>query len=195
MHRNGKFIIKWTESIGPLHHLLQKNEPDPRMGDVEICVRHLGFSDGHIEYRGDLKAFLDLTSLTYNEKFDDDDFRSEVLVRLQSMNDAINAGIEVFGEGSFCKKWIGNRYERRFNRAIFDVLVGSLVDRNFREWALANRGLVTESYKNICGTNQAFLRSVETTTKTAEATRTRFDTWYSAVRQISGFEIAMPRIS
>lgn len=190
-----KFIIRWTETIGPLHHLLQKSEPDPRMGDVELCVRHLGFSDGGIEYRGDLKAFLDKISMTYNDNFDEEDFRAEVSARLQSMNDAIDAGIAIFGEKRFCRKWLGDEYERRFNRAIFDVLVGSLVDGDFRVWAQQNSEEVTSSFQDLCVTNQGFLRAVETTTKTVDATRTRFTAWYSVVEQISGIKLALPNIA
>jgi hypothetical protein len=114
-----KFIIKWTELIGPLHHLLQKSEPDPRMGDVELCVRFLGFSDGGIQYRGDLKAFLDSISMNYNEHFDDEDFRNSTSNRLNTMNVAIDTGMQIFGDRTFCRKWLGNKYERRF-RAVFD---------------------------------------------------------------------------
>lgn len=31
-----KFIISWTESIGPIHHLRRKRQPDARMSDVEL---------------------------------------------------------------------------------------------------------------------------------------------------------------
>ena len=37
-------VIKWTETISPLHVLLKKKKPDPRMMDVELAVRFLGFS-------------------------------------------------------------------------------------------------------------------------------------------------------
>jgi hypothetical protein len=38
-----KFIVAWTEKIGPLHHLLKKRQPDPRMSDVELAIRFLAF--------------------------------------------------------------------------------------------------------------------------------------------------------
>lgn len=190
-----KYIIKWTEDIGPLHHLLLKSEPDPRMGDVELCVRFLGFSDGTLQYRGDLKNFLDNVSMLYNEAFEDEDFRDSVSMRLKDMNEGIEAGLEIFGDRKFCRKWLGNDYERRFNRAIFDVLVGSLSVPEFRVWARANSAAVVEAYQNLCSTNLSFIRSIETTTKTAEATRTRFSAWYERVHQISEIELAIPNIA
>lgn len=190
-----KYIIKWTEEMGPLHHLLLKSEPDPRMGDVELCVRFLGFSDGTIQYRGDLKAFLDNVSMTYNEAFDDEDFKDSVSMRLREMNDAIEAGMEVFGERKFCRKWLGSDYERRFNRAIFDVLIGALAVPEFRSWARENPTLVVQAYQQLCSTNHAFVRSIESTTKTTEATRTRYSAWYDAAGEISGIKLALPNIA
>lgn len=52
-----KFIIAWTETIGPLHRLLRKRQPDARMSDVELAIRYLAFRDQQTRYAGDLKRF------------------------------------------------------------------------------------------------------------------------------------------
>lgn len=44
---------------------------------------------------------------------------------LSLMDEAINAGLAEFGEQSFCRKYSNGTYETRFNRAVFDVLVGA----------------------------------------------------------------------
>ena len=190
-----KFIIRWTENIGPLHHLLKKRDPDPRMGDVELSVRFLAFSDNDFEYRGDLKRFLDQCCLSYNLRFEDEDFRDYVETQLAEMNRGIEAGIEIFGENQFCRKWSEKGYERRFNRAIFDVLVGSLSRVDFRQWALAHPDGVIQAYKDLCISNNDFLRSIESTTKTPENTRHRFGMWYRRVGDISGINLKIPNIS
>ncbi len=60
-----KYIINWTEEIGPLHTILGKTKPDARMNDVEIAIRYLAFSRHEIPYRGDLKGFLDTFWVVY----------------------------------------------------------------------------------------------------------------------------------
>lgn len=190
-----KFIIGWTERIGPLHHLIKKQQPDPRMGDVELSIRHLAFSDRGFIYNGNLKEFLDRCCIDYNDKFKDDEFRNDVDVRLDGMNEAIQAGMDIFGDNHFCRKWAKGSYERQFNRAIFDVLVGSLINSDFRIWALNNTVAVTDAYINLCSNNNEFIRSIESTTKTNDNTRTRYTLWYETVRQISGINIDIPEIA
>lgn len=190
-----KFIIKWTEEIGPLHHLLKKRGPDPRMGDVELSVRFLAFSDDSFEYRGDLKKFLDNCSLSYNKRFESEDFREYVFRSLAEMNLGIEAGMEIFGEDYFCRKWTEKGYERRFNRAIFDVLVGSLSRPDFRQWASKHASQTVEAYKNLCIKNNEFIRAVESTTKTPQNTRNRFRLWYQIVGEMSGLYLEIPKIS
>ena len=189
-----KFIISWTENIGPIHHLLRKKKPDNRMSDVELAVRFLAFDDNSFEYPGNLKEFLDECAKVYNEKFDrGDEFQHHINRRLDEMNSAIDVGLDVFGD-NFCKKYIGEKYERRFNRAISDVLIGSLSRPEVREWVSSNPKRFVSTYEELCMTNGEFVKSIESTTKTTTATRARFSAWYRALRESSGIEIAIPNI-
>ncbi|GAA0468779.1 DUF262 domain-containing protein [Parasphingorhabdus litoris] len=189
-----KHIINWTETIGPLHHLLRKKSPDPRMADVELSIRHLAFSDPEMEYNGNLKLFLDNCSEKYNALYENDGFENVIVERLDAMNRAIALGIDIFGEKRFCRKWLGEAYETRFNRALFDVLVGSLSNKEFYEWANSNKLKVEESFKLLFTEDNDFVRSVETTTKSVENTSRRFEKWYGSVEQISGISIEIPSI-
>lgn len=117
-----KFVIRWSENIGPLHALLSKKELDPRMNDVELAVRYLAFRDDKFVYKGDLKKFLDQACIELNSEFQDrPEFEEIIEDELQNMLDAIDAGIEIFGRKSFCRKFIDGNFENRFNRAVFDV--------------------------------------------------------------------------
>ena len=188
-----KFIIAWTENIGPLHRLLRKTQPDPRMADVELSVRHLAFADPNITYAGDLKAFLDSTCVAYNEAWNDD-FEKQLVDRLDQMNAAINVGIVAFGPTQFCRKFVDGKFESRFNRAIFDVLVLALSNDLFRAWAEKNPVEMVDAFSKLSSENNDFIRSVETTTKSVDATRTRFKEWYGAIEKVSGIKIKMPEI-
>uniref|UniRef100_UPI0012DBD955 DUF262 domain-containing protein n=1 Tax=Parvularcula oceani TaxID=1247963 RepID=UPI0012DBD955 len=52
-----KYIVKWTEIVSPLHRLIRKKGPDPRMSDVELAIRFIAFRDNGIVYDGNLREF------------------------------------------------------------------------------------------------------------------------------------------
>ncbi|MHA3902815.1 GmrSD restriction endonuclease domain-containing protein [Castellaniella sp. WN] len=190
-----KFIISWTESIGPIHHLLRKREPDARMSDVELAIRYLAFRDQKVEYAGDLKLFLDEFCGYKNSEFSADAHKeNECRSLLNQMDEAINLGLAEFGERDFCRKYLNGNYEIRFNRAIFDVLVGALSFHDVRVWVENNPGAMKNLYERVCEKNIDFVKSVEVTTKSPEATRTRFSTWYNEVSRESGVKIKIPDI-
>ena len=190
-----KFILRWSEKIGPVHHLLKKRTPDPRMGDVELACRFLAFEDSTIPYRGDLKAFLDKLCNEYNSRFEDDNFVEETKSRLSVMDESINLGLRSFGENRFCRKFVKGEYENRFNRAIFDVMMYSLSDTKFRIWASENKQDLVKSFEILCAQDNDFLRSIETTTKSIDATETRFGKWLHTCKEMSGVKIAFPAIA
>lgn len=190
-----KFIISWTETIGPIHHLLRKRQPDARMSDVELAIRYLAFRDQQTQYAGDLKLFLDEFCKSKNAAFSSDPQQENQCQDLLSqMNEAINAGLQEFGEQDFCRKYSDGMYERRFNRAVFDVLIGALSYYEVRKWVVNNRGTMKQLYESVCGHHPEFVKSVETTTKSSEATRTRFSIWYDAVRDATGVQVPCPNI-
>lgn len=189
-----KFIISWTEKIGPVHRLLRKRQPDPRMGDVELAIRFLAFRRGDLVYEGDLKRFLDRCCEVLNGQFADDALKAATEAELGSMTDAIEAGFEIFGDNRFCRKFSEKAYERRFNRAVFDVQVGALAEPNVRSWSLANRQQVVELFEELSSSTPAFVRAVETTTKSVESTRARFGLWYGCIEKASGIKLALPNI-
>lgn len=194
-----KFIMRWTEKIGPIHKVLRKTSPDPRMNDVELAIRFLAFSDHDIPYRGDLKDFLDTACQKYNLAFSDERFYFEVENRLQAMNRGINSGLIIFNDRNFCRKYSRTRngeakYESRFNRAIFDIMSYTLSDNSFREWSDLHPDAVRSIFERLCLEDTDFSRSIETTTKSESATFCRFSTWITACNQISGSNIEIPKI-
>lgn len=190
-----KFIIAWTEFIGPLHHLLRKRHPDARMSDVELAIRFLAFNDQQTQYSGDLKQFLDDFCKRKNGQFTSDLLQEKHCASLLSeMNEAINVGLSEFEERNFCRKYSNGFFESRFNRAVFDVLVGSLANQSVRSWVSSNQGAIASLYRDVCTQNADFIKSVESTTKSPEATRTRFGIWYSAIYNASGIRLQMPDI-
>lgn len=188
-----KFVLRWTEIIGPVHRLLKKKTSDPRMGDVELAIRFLAFTDKNIAYKGDLKKFLDSICEEYNSKFKDKSFELSISERLSSLNSAIDAGFEEFGQ-DFCKKFFDDKYETRFNRAIFDIMTYVFSDDDFRAWTKKNHGVMKKKFEELCVTDTQFIRSIETTTKSETSTRTRFARWIHLCNTEASTNIAQPNV-
>ena len=191
-----KFIISWTEEIGPLHRLLRKRQPDARMSDVELAIRYLAFRDQKTQYAGNLKQFLDDFCRTRNTELSNNPQNKDLYQNLLGeMNVAINLGLKEFGDSYFCRKYSDGIYENRFNRAVFDVLVGALSHQKLRQWATANTGQMKLMYEKACLDHPEFVKSVETTTKSLDATRTRFTVWYSILADSTGIQLPLPNIA
>ncbi|MEQ8829172.1 MAG: DUF262 domain-containing protein [Alphaproteobacteria bacterium] len=190
-----KFIIQWTDKVGPLHALISKKTPDPRMNDVELAARFLAFSDPNLVYAGDLKKFLDELCGRYNTEMADNEEAIEAAQsRLANMNDAIAAGMDIFPDKKFCRKFVDGRYESKFNRALFDVLVGALANPIVRDWAIENPAEFVAGFEQTSATD-SFRRAVETTTKSVASTRTRFASFYAKVSEMTGVQLNLPAIT
>lgn len=175
----------------PMRTLLGLAEPDFRMRDVELLVRHLGFANFFPEYRGELKVFLDTTCMRLN-----DDWANQApVVRLQAaaFDAAIQALIEIFGIDDVARRPI-QEGRRPFNRALFDVLVYYLVDADVRRRALAVAAEVRTALTSLWRDEPRFARSVESTTKSIEATATRFSLWGDALAPLVGMQLRIPRL-
>lgn len=156
---------------------------DPRMRDVELVLRFVAFDNSFTEYRGDLKAFLDQTV----RKFDDDWAQNLPVLKesLSRLTIALEATRAIFGTDAF-KKWNGSAFERRSNRAIFDVVTRYFSDAQIAERARTQSAEVVDSFKSLCAENDRFRNSVERTTKTPAATWTRHTLWGEILAGIIG---------
>ena len=184
-------VTRQAERSEPMLEMLRLREPDKRMKDVEIAIRHMAFQDDRCAYQGNLKVFLDNFCKLMNSTFDEE----IVSQKVEALNSAISCGLEVFGPKNFSRKFLvnSNGFERRFNRAIFDVLGGSLQSPEMQDFARKNPQKVVDAFAECCR-DREFIRAVEVTTKTVEAARLRFDVWYGALERISKIDLKRPRI-
>jgi hypothetical protein len=166
-------------------------QPDFRMRDVELSIRYFGLVNYLEGYTGNLKLFLDETSQKLNVEWDN----LEKSVREQSLEleNAIQVTWELFLEDAF-RKWNGKDFERRFNRAVFDVMVYFFRDKRTRQKALENREAVVEGFKDLCDRSTPFRTSIETTTKSIGALSARLQLWGESLSEVLEIDIQIPRI-
>ncbi|WP_211130791.1 DUF262 domain-containing protein [Serratia surfactantfaciens] len=155
---------------------------DKRMRDSELVLRFIAYNRCIENYNGNFKEFLDKT-VEYYEK-DWGNLKQEAKGSLNSLDLALETTLNVFGENSF-KKWLGVKYERVINRAIFDCIARFFSDPALTNLFLSNKSGIEKAFQQLC-LLQGFRDSVEKTTKTTGATHTRIDMWGQLLANVIG---------
>lgn len=155
---------------------------DKRMRDSELVLRFIAFDRGLQDYRGDFRQFLDETTRYFENNWKLGEV--EAAERFLRLDRSLGLANEIFGHDAF-KKWLGERYERIINRAIFDCIVRFFSDDVVATVAISKKEAIVEAFKVLC-LEQAFRNSIERTTKSLEATFYRVDRWGETLAQCIG---------
>jgi hypothetical protein len=176
-----------------LRKILKSKNPDFRMRDVELLLRYVAFHYFISEYRGNLKAFLDMTCKVLNEDWKEES--NDIQDTVEQFEAAVETTIEIFGEKSFSRMWLNKEkaYRSQFNRAILDVMVFYFSDLEIRQAAERNKTAVENAFKELCTRNE-FKKSVEGTTKNIRETYTRLSLWGKALSEVLDVEFNIPQL-
>lgn len=159
---------------------------DPRMRDVELVLRFVAFDKSFIDYKGDLKMFLDETVKFYDTLWDQ---KLPILKdSLAHLTTALQTAYAVFGDKAF-KKWNGQGFERRANRAVFDVVTRYFSDAQIALRAKDKSNEIVGAFKRLCDQNEDFRNSIERTTKSHSATWTRHILWGERLAEVIGAKL------
>lgn len=169
----------------PLQLILGRDTPDPRMRDVELLVRFLGFYFFMPSYTGRMKDFLDTTCDRLNSGWENEQARVEQAIT--AFNAAGDALIQIFGAENIARK----ANSRLFNRAIFDPLVFYAANDAIRTAMLQNSDAVRTAYAEIAAA-PTFLSASESDTAGIPNTLTRFVTWGERLKLALNMEFAVP---
>lgn len=180
-----------TQSAAVMGLFNSKQLPDFRMRDVELTIRYFGLVNYLQDYTGNLKLFLDETSLKLNKNW----AAMEGIVHTQSteLETAIQTTWEIFAEDAF-RKWNGKDFERRFNRAVFDVMVYYFRDIGIRQKAQENPAMIVTEFKRLCESSRPFRTAIETTTKSIGALSTRLQLWGESLSTVLQVKVRTPTI-
>lgn len=182
------FLEKKSTDSTQLKEILKIKSADFRMRDSELLLRYFSFKDFLTNYKGDLKNFLDSTCKYYNENWRD--CEEAVNLKLEEFVASHEAVKSIFSENAY-RKWTGQQYETRFNRAIFDVMILSFSNPEVRKLAIGSSTDIENAYKVLCSDSQ-FLTSVESTTKSMDSTVNRLASWYQALNSVIGSRLDIP---
>lgn len=161
--------------------ILKLKKPDFRMRDNELLLRYYAFKNFLTDYSGDLKKFLDNTCLQFNKTWHQ--VENTISEQFNQLNQAHETILSIFGSNSY-KKWFAVDYEKKFNRAIFDIMALSFSYPDVRTAVTGKEKEVEELFKKLCKDNYAFLTSIETTTKSLKSTHTRISVWFNELNNL-----------
>ncbi|WBV41879.1 DUF262 domain-containing protein [Pseudoroseomonas cervicalis] len=153
---------------------------DKRMRDSELVLRFIAFDRGLEEYRGDFRKFLDNYTRYFEEEGDGRE--REANDSLSRLDAALAESFRIFKESAF-KKWIGFRYERVINRAIFDCMTRFFADQTVRNYAVGKEKEIVNEFHLLCD-DPIFRDAIEKTTKSLGATYRRIDMWGEALSSV-----------
>jgi hypothetical protein len=186
------FADERSATMVGLQRILKTTKPDFRMRDVELLVRYYAFHNYLRDYKGNLKGFLDSACKTLNREWE---LRErEIKKQADELESAIDSTFKVFGDRNAFRKWEGTRYEGRFNRAIYDVMTFYFSDAAVRKTAVRAKADVEKDFRKLCLSNRDFVKSIEVTTKSIEATVTRLSIWGKTLAKRLKLKIAVPRL-
>lgn len=178
-----------------LRKILKSKNPDFRMRDVELLLRYVAFQYFLSDYRGNLKAFLDMTCEVLNE-----DWKSKsnnIHYMISQFEEAVETAMIIFSEKNFSRTWLNSTktYRSQFNRAILDIMVFYFSDEIIRESAKANSEAVEMAFQELCSTSDnGFREAVEGTTKNVGETYTRLSLWGRALSNTLGLDFKVPEL-
>lgn len=169
----------------PLRTILGRESPDPRMRDVELLVRFLGFYFFISTYTGRMKDFLDTTCDNLNSGWQN--YEPKVENAIAAFNDACDALIQIFGAEKIARKV----NSRLFNRSIFDALVFYAANDTIRANMLQKSVAVRAAYEDIAA-DPNFLNASESDTAGIPNTVARYAMWGERLRQALNLDFAVP---
>ncbi|MEG4816023.1 DUF262 domain-containing protein [Microcoleus sp. K5-D4] len=178
-----------------LRKILKSQNPDPRMRDVELLLRYVGFHHFLSDYRGNLKMFLDMTCKKLNKHWKEKE--TEVRYTVSQFEKAVQTTTTIFGEENIFRVWLSsdNTYRGKFNRAILDVMVFYFSDPVISEAAEKNPAGVEEAFKELCSSsNSEFREAVEKSTTSIRQTHTRLSLWGKALLKVLDVEFNVPEL-
>lgn len=179
------YIDDATSVSRQLMKVLNNTKPDTRMRDVELAIRFFAYKKFSKSYKGNLKEFLDYTCINLNKDWNE----LEAIIKndFSEFENAIDFAYKVYGYETF------TRFNGRFNRAIFEIVVHYFSIQNIRTQIETkynnNFEKLIQDFRNINENDTEFINSVSSTTKDINKVNYRFRKFADYLRQLLDIDI------
>ncbi|WP_436528628.1 DUF262 domain-containing protein [Actinoplanes sp. HUAS TT8] len=181
-----RWINKRSAESTPIHQARRIKGEDFRMRDAEMLLRFVAFQRSIEVYGGNLRAFLDEACVAGGREWAERGQRYYDGLA-QRCELAVTRTFEVFGERDSFLRFDDDRYIRRFNIAVFDLMTAILSDPAVTDEVFqAHKDQIRAIYEVLCASNSQFQESLQTTTKSIAATAGRIVTFAEKLEPIFG---------
>lgn len=177
-----EFILLKSAESEEIRKILNNNTADFRMRDAEILLRYIAYKNFIKEYKGNLKKFLDDTTLYLNKNWQK--MSKIVESQVDQMNEAYRFTRSIFGQNYMCRP-VGAGYEKRRNRAVIDIMLHYFSCPKVRSAITdSDKKKIKEKFENLCH-EKDFEASITLSTKSLKSNRIRFNQWGEIVGKIT----------
>jgi hypothetical protein len=181
------FIDDAAGSSAGIRLVLGSAEPDPRMRDIEILARFLGFHFFAKDYPGRMKRFLDATFSKYNDDWAN--YKNKVKEACEEFEAGVADLNKIFGS-SLARK----PTSPQFNRAIFDALIYYHSDPTIRKGVKGKHAQLKKQYEALFSDDSEFAKAIESDTAGAPNTLARLKIWAAVLSKVTGAKVSAPAI-
>ena len=175
----------------PIQRILNIDAPDYRMRDIELVVRYFAFKFYITDYTGNLKLFFDEAVNKLNLHWPQQE--RMIVKQAELLNQAISLCIDIF-DGKPFRKWKNGAFDKRFNRAIFDIMVYYFSNETIFDIVKNQKESIKEAFIELCANDIDFLSSFEFSTKNITPTQYRFRVWGDKIASIFSIPVSIPEI-
>lgn len=177
-------LLEYTNTLRPIHTILNLSEPDPRLRDAELLLRAVAIQLFGDRYAGNLKRFLDESMEAISRLWSSD--QGQISDVLSNIDAATRRAIDTLGKKRVGRKFRNGSWETRFNRSIFEAQVfyfGLISDDDITE---SKKAEFSKAFETLCTEDKDFLSAVEATTKTNESYEIRFQAIRNLFNEVFG---------
>ncbi len=185
-----EFVNKESSENKQLQKMLNIKKADFRMRDVEILIRYYAFSFFAKDYSGSMQGFLDSTCEKLNKSYDT--IQNEIEEAVERFNKAVDLTYKVFSNDFAFKKYNGEKYEDKYNRAVIDIMLyysAQLEDVDIDDHCSI---AIRAAFEHLCSSDTSFISAIESTTKSLSSVHYRFKTWGDILSRIIQTNLIIP---
>lgn len=182
------YLVETTNTLQPIHSVMNLSEPDKRLRDIENLLRLFAFTMYPNEYKGNLKKFLDDKMGDITRNWEKSNF--EIKKQYEKINSAIDLLKETFGDYKFIgRKYDEDNFSNRFNKVLFEVEIFYFL--HLDNSILSKKEAFIASFIKLCTKDADFRASIESSTKNIDYYKIRYAKFQDLINKSFEVDLAI----
>jgi uncharacterized protein DUF262 len=140
--------------------------------DADLILRFISFTVFGLQYKGNLKLFLDESLRTLNDEWLT--YEGQVRRVVESFNESLARLVRVYGTGRVGRKFADGKWEPRFNKVLFEVEAYYFMFIPDEKITENSKNAFIAGFMELCENSIEFRTSIESTTKSPARYEARF---------------------